>query len=475
MKHFFSVITLGFISFTAAAQQSKFNGTWEGDLDAGIQKLRLVFTISGNSDGTTRLLMQSPQQSAMQMPADTAFIQAETIEMEMKKFQISFSGKLINDSTIEGEFTQGRPFPLKLKKVEKASSVSKPKRPQTPRPPFPYKNVEVSFSNKHNTIQFGGTLSLPDTAGGTKYPAVILISGSGAQDRDETILGHKPFAVIADYLTRQGFAVLRVDDRGVGKTTGDHSIATSADFADDKEAALDYLQSNKWIDKNRIGLIGHSEGGMIAPLLAAKRPDVKAIVLLAGPGIKGSRLLTEQVVAIFKSNGTNAAMTDAYGKLYEKIINAIGTAKDSSAAFSNTVQLSTRWNADDSTKKLFKVYSREEIDLNAKEMVEELYSPWFRYFLTYEPSAALKKLRCDVLALNGSKDIQVLPQSNMEGIQKALAGGRARSYEIKEVEGVNHLFQSCKTCTTGEYDTLEESFSPAVLEIMSNWLLQKLK
>jgi hypothetical protein len=281
MKQFLFLLTLSVLFHPVFAQQNKFAGTWEGDLDAGLQKLRLVFIISTTETGTWKLAMQSPQQSSMQMPADTVVVRDESINMEMKKFGISFSGRLINDSTIDGEFLQGAAFSLRLQKVEKASGVSKPKRPQTPQPPFAYKSLDVNFSNKNNSIKFGATLTLPDTSGSVKYPAVLLISGSGAQDRDGTILGHKSFAIMADHLTKKGFAVLRVDDRGVGKTTGNHKASTSADFADDAEAAVDFLQANKWIDANYVGLIGHSEGGMIAPLLASKRKDIKMIVLLA--------------------------------------------------------------------------------------------------------------------------------------------------------------------------------------------------
>ena len=475
MKHLVTILSLTFLCSVVFAQQNKFTGTWEGDLDAGMQKLRLVFDIRETSAGHIKLTMQSPQQSAMQMPADTAFINGETIGMEMTKFNISFSGKLLNDTIIAGEFIQGAAFPLQLKKVEKASAVSKPKRPQTPKPPFTYKSIDVSFNNKNKSINFGATLTLPDTSGLQKYPAVILISGSGAQDRDETILGHKPFAVIADHLTKNGFAVLRVDDRGVGKTSGNHTTATSADFADDAEAALDFLQTNKWINPKQVGLIGHSEGGMIAPLLASRRKDIKAIVLLAGPGITGAKLLTEQNVAISKSNGTPAAVADSFGLLFENITQAIVMAKDSTAAKQNIKQLVQKWNVGDGTKKLFKLNTLNDIEAYTLEITHQLFSPWFKYFLSYNPAQALSGLQCSVLALNGSKDLQVLPQSNLAGIRKALNKSKSKSYEVKEIDGVNHLFQTCNKCSLDEYATLEETFSPAVLEIMNKWLQQNLK
>jgi hypothetical protein len=473
MKHLSGILLAIIFTTVSFAQQSKFAGIWEGDLDAGMQKLKLVFIISQNKSGQLKLAMQSPQQSAMQMPADTVIVVGETINMEMKKFKLSFSGKLINDTIINGEFTQGQVFDLLLKKVEKPTTVTKPKRPQTPKPPFTYKSIEVSFSNKDQSLKLGATLTLPDTATAEKYPAVILITGSGAQDRDETMFGHKPFAVIADHLTKKGFAVLRVDDRGVGKSTGNHSLATSADFANDTEAALDYLLQNKFINTKNIGLIGHSEGGQIAPMVAAKRKEVKFIVLLAGPGIPCVDLMAEQNVAIFKSKGLNTSTADQYGPLFKKLVLSIITSKDSATAFTNGLYILQNWQAPDSVKAVFNVATDTKRFSFVKAMVAGVYNPWFRYFISYDPVPNLKKLSCAVLALNGSKDLQVLPASNLAGIKNALQKGKAKNYEIKDIPQLNHLFQTCRQCTLDEYATLEESFSPVALDIITEWLLKQ--
>lgn len=475
MKHLFNTAAFCFFTFFAFAQPNKFAGIWEGDLDAGIQKLRLVITITGDNAANMKLTMQAPQQSPAHLPADTVFMEgASTIGMEMKKFKISFKGTLVNDSIISGNFVQGAVMPLQLKKVVKASVIEKAKRPQTPKPPFPYKSIDVSFSNKDHSLTFGGTLTIPDTSAGSKYPAVILISGSGPQDRDETMFGHKPFAVIADHLTRKGFAVLRVDDRGVGQSTGNRAVATSADFADDTETAIDYLKTNRFIN-NKIGLIGHSEGGMIAPLVASRRKDVQFIVLLAGPGIPCADLMAEQNVAIFKSNGLNPGIADVYGPLFKKLVLAIARSKDSALAFNRGVNVVNNWHAPISAKKVFKVIDEEEKRAYVKAMADEIYNPWYRYFVTYDPAPALKKLSCAVLALNGSKDLQVLPASNLQGIQNALKKSKTKNYEIKEIPQLNHLFQTCNSCTLGEYSTLEESFSPAALDIITEWLLKQAK
>ena len=474
MKQFFYTSLLTLFSFCAYSQNSQFTGIWEGDLDAGVQKLRLVFTVSAAQAGV-KLSMQSPQQSAREMPADTAFISGNLLNMEMKKFRISFSGRLLNDSTIAGEFVQGAAFPLRLKKVEKASLVTQPKRPQTPKPPFAYQSIDVSFINKDKSATLAGTLTLPDTMAGKKFPAVILITGSGAQDRDETMFGHKPFFVIADHLTKKGFAVLRIDDRGTARSTGNHATATSADFALDTESALDYLKQHASIDAKNIGLVGHSEGGQIAPMVAARRKDVKFIVLLAGPGIPIIDLMAGQNVAIFESNGLDTATAKLYAPLFKKLVRTIVVAKDSAAALNNAINVLKEWEAPAMAKTLFKVSTDEEIKKFAKGMADGIYNPWFRYFISYDPAPVLEKLSCAVLALNGSKDLQVLPAANLAGIKNALQKSKAKNYEVKEIPQLNHLFQTCKRCGIDEYSTLEESFSPLAMEIMSNWIQVQVK
>lgn len=475
MRVFILLLVLGLGKMNAWAQQSKYAGIWEGDLDAGVQTIRLIMFISETAPGALQLSMQSPQQSPAKIKADTTYLDAQgDLVMEMPKFKISFTGHLQGDTLLVGKFVQGMSFPLQLKKVEAPSAITKAKRPQTPKPPFAYQSRDISFKNSDGSISYGGTLTLPNADEGKKFSAVLLISGSGAQDRDETILGHKPFAVIADYLTSNGIAVLRVDDRGVGKTGGNPATATSADFADDAEAAVNFLQTQPNIDAARIGLIGHSEGGMIAPLLASRRRDIKAIVLLAGPGITGADLLTEQNVAIYQSGGMPAAAAEAYGKIFVRVINAIVTAKDSASALSATQTIVSNWQEPDSVKAMFELADTAGQRKYSETMLSQIGSPWMKYFLQYNPVPALKSLRCHVLALNGSKDVQVLPKSNLAGIEAALKKSRAKSFEVMEIPGLNHLFQTCNTCTLDEYQKLEETFSPDALQVMLNWLRRKL-
>ena len=473
MKYLLGILLSAIFTTAAFAQPNKFVGIWEGDLNAGMQQLRLVFNITRDESGKLSAAMQSPRQSVTFIPADTIFTSEDVFFIEMRKFNISFSGKLVNDSNISGKFTQGQPFDLQLKKVEKATAVNKPQRPQTPKPPFPYKSLDISFTNKDQSIKFGATLSLPDTSGSKKYPAVVLITGSGAQDRDETIFGHKPFAVIADHLTKQGFAVLRVDDRGVGRSTGNFSKSTSADFANDTEAALDYLLKNKFIDPKNVGLIGHSEGGQIAPMVAARRKEVKFIVLLAGPGLTGAEVLATQNTAIYQAGGVSKAAAFEYGVMYFNLALDVVKAKDSAQALQNALDILRNWHVADTVKKQFNLATEAGIQAFAKPFVKELYTPWFRFFVNYDPAPVLKKLSCAVLALNGSQDLQVISEWNLNGIRNALAQSKTKNYEIKEIPQLNHLFQTCKKCTLDEYASLEESFSPAALDIMTGWLLKQ--
>lgn len=471
MRVFVLLFVLGLGKMNAWAQQSKYAGIWEGDLNAGVQTIRLIMFISEPAPGALLLSMQSPQQSPATLKADTCYLDAQgDLVMEMSKFKIGFTGHLQGDTLLVGKFVQGMSFPLQLKKVKAPTAITKAKRPQTPKPPFAYKSIDVNFRNNDGSINYGGTLTLPNDNEGKKFPAVLLISGSGAQDRDETILGHKPFAVIADYLTSNGIAVLRVDDRGVGKSTGNHAAATSANFADDAEAAVNFLQTQPHIDAARIGLIGHSEGGMIAPMLASRRSDIKALVLLAGPGVTGADLLTEQNVAIYQSGGMSATAAEAYGKIFARVLNAIVTASDSASAMHATMAIVSNWQVADSIKAQFELADTAGQRKYSETMVNQIGSPWMKYFLQYNPVPALKSLRCHVLALNGSKDVQVLPKSNLAGIEAALKKSRSKSFEVMELPGLNHLFQKCSTCTIDEYQKLEETFSTDALHIMLNWL-----
>jgi len=450
---------------------SPFASIWEGKLNVGVE-LRIVFHISEVKKGVYTSTADSPDQSAFGLKCDTTKINGNAIIIEMTELQASFNGELVNDSTIDGVFTQGMEFPLVLRKTDKPGER---KRPQTPQPPFPYRSEDVIYHNRDKTLQYGATITIPEGKG--VFPAAVLITGSGPQDRDETLMGHKLFTVLADHLTRNGFIVLRVDDRGVGKSTGAFTEATTADFANDVKTSLDYLFSRPEVDKKKTGLIGHSEGGMIAPMVAVERKEIDFIVLLAAPGVPIVDLMAEQNHAIAKSNDVSAETLKEIRPLFKRVVMSIQSEKDSLAAFANTAMMLENWMVNKSPtilEELKLVTSKQRMEY-VRAMVAQLQSPWFRYFMAFNPGEYLEQLTCKVLALNGERDIQVISQQNINGITRALKGSGAKAYDVVELSGMNHLFQSCKKCTLDEYSELEETFSPVALKVITDWLNKNVK
>lgn len=452
-------------------QDNPFKGTWQGKLNVGTE-LRIVFHITENASGGWTATMDSPDQSAFGLKCDTTIITGSDITVRMNKFNASYSGKLNNDSTIDGTFKQGAELPLALKKTEK--SIER-KRPQEPKAPFPYRSEDVEYDNANHSLHYGATITIPEGKG--PFPTALLITGSGAQNRDEELMGHKLFLVIADALTRNGIAVLRVDDRGVGKSTGTFSEATSADFAKDVNASLDYLLSRPEVDKKKLGLIGHSEGGMIAPMVGNERSDIDFIILLAGPGIKITDLMAKQNAAILSSVGISQAAIDAYTPLYKDLLTTIiksGDTTNLSNIFNEKIETWAR-NTDSSYLKSLGLDDEKGRSEITKSTIPVFTSKWFRYFLNFDPQPYLKKLNCKVLALNGDKDIQVIADPNLAGIEAALKKSKAKKVTIKKMAGLNHLFQACNKCTIAEYGELEETFSPAALKEMNEWLDKNVK
>jgi pimeloyl-ACP methyl ester carboxylesterase len=382
-----------------------------------------------------------------------------------------------NKKTIDGMWFQGKGyFPLTLTKTSDIDAVKQQRRPQTPRPPLPYQVRDVEYWNSDKSIRFGGTLTSP-MGERQVYPAVILITGSGQQDRDEMLLGHRPFAVIADNLTRKGFVVLRVDDRGMGKTTGDFSQATSLDFAKDVEAGLDFLEAQPEVDKEKIGLVGHSEGGLIAPIVAGERKDVKFIVLLAGPGIPSIDLMQQQSEATDLSVGRTPAEARAVGGLLRLIWEEINKNEDSATTYKNVRARASAWATTLDTATRAKIQKRIGFSLEAylTRAMPVMTSKWFRYFIHFDPQPYLQKLQCKVLALNGEKDVQILAAPNLAGIRASLEKSHSPKYDVIELPGLNHFFQTCHTCSPSEYGDLEETFSPAALAVMDEWLVKNVR
>lgn len=467
MRTIILLIALFGITVSSNAQTKDITGLWEGKLNAGIE-LRIVFHLTKNTDGTYKATMDSPDQNAKDIPCSKVTISGDSVITEIGIAQATYKAIVLNDSTISGRFEQrGASLPLTLKHVEKLSAPVA--RKQTPKPPFDYNTEDVEYNNADSSMHFGATFTYPKNG---PFTTAILISGSGQQDRDETILNHKPFAVIADYLTKKGYAVLRVDDRAVGKTSfGDVTKATSADFAKDVEAGLAYLNTRKEVEKKKIGLIGHSEGGLIADIVGSRNKNVSFIIMLAGPGVDGAAVLAGQTEAILVASGASKETAAAYKSFYENIIRN-SKEKDTALAITKSMDDYMQWKKTTDQKIIDTLEMNDDAEaLNGiRQMIKQFSTPWFRYFFEADPAEFIRQLQCKVLALNGSKDLQVLPKQNLTAIRNALLKSKSKKFETIELPGLNHLFQHCNTCTIQEYGQLEETFSTEALEVMLKWL-----
>lgn len=452
------------IQIYAQQNSRSFLGNWLGSINTQGISLRIGLVVS-DSSGIINAFLCSPDQGVMKINVDEFAINIDSVRFVSREVQGSYRG-VMNEKgdSILGEWKQGKRFVLKFKKTSKIPGMS---RPQEPQRPFPYIEMEVNFRNEKEGITLAGTLTIPDTNG--KFPAVILVSGSGPQNRDEEILGHKPFLIISDFLTRKGFAVLRYDDRGTGASGGVFNIATTADLSNDAEAAFKWITANKYVVSNKTGIIGHSEGGMIAPMVASRNMNVAFIVLLAGPGIRGKELLIQQSQLIARAEGTPENEIKENNQLNKKFYQILKKEKDDKKAIEKMRKLiDNYWNK-------LKPEDIEKLGLDKKVLIQSIYqfvSPWFRYFINYNPADYLSKVSCKVLVLNGSLDLQVPSKPNLEAIRMILEKSNNNQFTIKEFAGLNHLFQPCKSGSPTEYVEIEESFSPEVLEFMTNWLVE---
>ena len=465
MRKSFTLFAL-LLTIKSISAQSTFYGIWEGKMNAGVE-IRMVFNISEDSSKNVQATIASPDQGLQGVKASSIQLKGDSVHLEISQYKASYSGKLTGDTGITGNFVQnGMSFPLNLKKVLK---ITTRKRPQTPEGPFPYTSEDLTYTNKSGSQTFGATITIPKGKG--PFPAILLLTGSGPQNRDEEIMDHKPFAVIADHLTRNGFLVLRVDDRGTGKTTGDASAATTRDFADDAIVSLNFLLNRKEVNKRKIGMIGHSEGGMIAQIIAAERSDINFVIMLAAPGEQITKLMSDQNEAILAKMGLQKDFVTAYLKLYNGITNVLVSNTDS---LNDKVKAITdEWIATTPSNIVALTTGiRDEKTKNnvINQFMGQLNNPWFKYFLKYDPAPVIKKISASVLAVNGNKDIQVISKTNLAGIEGALKESRSKKFEVKELEGLNHLFQECKQCTLAEYAQLDQTISPVVLDIITKWL-----
>ena len=466
MKRSFFFFLVVLVLSTGADAQSP-DGTWSGT----IVGIKLIFHFATGPSGKTEGTMDSPQQGATGLPIKSVTITADSINCLLTVPMASYAAARVNDSTLIGKWSQGgRSTPLDLHRLSQteAAQYAPSRRPQTPAPPFPYHSDSVEYDNADKTVHLGATLTYP--AKGGPFPAVILITGSGTQDRDETIFGHKPFAVIADYLTRRGYAVLRVDDRGAGVSTGNVRKVTTEDLAKDVETSFLWLKTQKQIDAGRIGLIGHSEGAMIAPMLAARRKDIAFIISLAGPA-NGRETMIYQTLEPFKQNGASGDYI-AYLMAREKILlNNMLSATDS-ASFMKGIDSEYRaylLAAPDSARPNY-IQSPEKYEALLAPQTAILLLDWWKFLIRYRADDYYSKVKCPVLALGGEKDIQVPNATDLRSIDSSLKKAGNNKVATSLMPGLNHLFQHCKTCAVAEYGQLEESFSPEALVVMGDWL-----
>jgi uncharacterized protein len=469
MKRFIVSIILASAIFPLiglSQNTNRFAGSWSGQLNVGAIKLRLGLNFK-DTTGILVATLDSPDQGAYGIKTDRTTVEADAIKVEANAMMAMYEGQMQSgDTLINGKWVQGgQTFELQLHKVVKPVKLN---RPQEPKPPYPYKEEQVKFKNNKAGVELAGTLTIPEGKG--PFPAVVLITGSGPQNRNEELMGHKPFFVIADYLSRNGVAVLRYDDRGVGQSTGKFGNATTFDFADDAEAAFDFMDKNSVIDKRRTGLAGHSEGGIIAPIVASRNKDVDFIILLAGTGLDGEQILNAQSAKIMEAEGAKPGEIEQTLKLNSKMYQIIKHERDSATAMKLMMQDVEQYIKSDTS---IKENDKDAQIKQSSASLQYMTSPWMRIFLVLDPQQYLLKVKCPVLDLNGSKDLQVPCDMNQVAIEKALKTGGNKDYKILKLEGLNHLFQHCTTGSPTEYSTIEETFAPEALQAMKDWILRK--
>ena len=465
MKRILSIMTLVlcFGSLPLLAHADGAEDLWQGSLAVGGIKLRLVLHIVKGAEGRYTGALDSPDQAAKGIPLTVTTYDKQVLKVEIPSIGGSFEGRLDKSGQeAVGAWKQGGgELPLTLTKGGKAVEI---RRPQTPKAPFPYDAEDVVFDSKPG-VRLAGTLTLPKNRT-APVPTVLLISGSGPNNRDEDILSHKLFLVLADYLTRRGIGVLRYDKRGIGKSTGSYAQATSADFANDAEEGVAYLKTRKEVDGSKIGLVGHSEGGLIAPLVASRNRNVAFIVLMAGPGLNGEEILYRQSALIAKAAGGQDDAIAANRLTQEKIFAIAKAEKDPIVAKQKMKALIDTFWIGLTEEQRATIKSKDSLYAQANAVV----SPWMHYFLTYDPLPALQKVTCPVLALNGSKDLQVPSTEDLKRIEAALKTGGNTDYTITELPGLNHLFQTCTTGAPSEYGDIEETLAPIALQTMGDWI-----
>jgi len=454
-NHYMRIITallLAVMSIVVARSQN-LTGSWKGMLDLDQARLNLVFNISEDDEGRLTCTMDSPDQGANGIPAEITVTDKTKLKITVKAIGFEYSGEL-KDGEIKGLFSQnGFSAPINMR-----PGTVELKRPQTPQPPFPYTTEEVTFTNPGGNAVLSGTLTIPDSTIKTrkgKMPVVVMVTGSGLQNRDEELFGHKPFFVLADYLARRGIASLRYDDRGAGKSTGDVEGTTTEDHMKDALAAVDFVKNSRRFDK--VGVLGHSEGGSIAFMLGgAGKTDF--IVSMAGPAVRCDSILIGQNRRMLALSGIPAKTCDDYCRALQAVFDSIRGGVD-------------KGNADTMVRN---IVEKTSVGL-PPSMVSNLVgvaknsNPWIKFFISYDPQESISRIKCPVMAINGSLDSQVLSTVSLGALHRILPSNKYN--KVKEYGGLNHLFQHCTTGGVNEYGQIEETMSPEVMADIAEWII----
>jgi len=461
---FISLLIFATVSSGLAGQnetETNIEGIWKGPLKIGQSEQRFILYLTMDSDGTMKATIDSPDEGVKGIAVEDVKYEKDVLVLEIEKTK-NYKGKLSRDGLrIEGKLTTSRmQIPLTLERTDEAYPST---RPQDPKKPYPYITEEVVFANKVAKVKLAGTLTIPKGKG--PFPSALLISGTGPHDRNSAMMDHRPFLVLADHLTRMGIVVLRYDDRGTGYSTGLFSKATTTDFAEDAIAGIAYLRSRTDIDHDLIGLVGHSEGSVVAAMVAARLQNIAYVVMLSGMGISGDMTLIRQTESIAKASGIDKEIVGANISLQKKIYAVLKNNSDH-----QTLE-----------KKLRTIYRsqasalgqgiNEEMELRIQEHISQVTTPWFLYFVNYDPQSDLAKVKCPMFILFGEKDLQTPPQFHIPPIKRTLRSNGTSQTAVKIMPGLNHLFQNAETGLISEYNKISETISPSVLQLIGEWIL----
>ena len=443
------------ISESVAAPASVI-GLWMGT----VKSMRVAFEITPASGSNYTAVVHSIDQNVMNIPVTTVTVNGFSLRLELKSVFVYEGTLQPGGNTIDGKWIQGDATPFVVQRIDKLPEITT--RPQDPKKPYPYVEEEVTYENPKAGITLAGTLTIPSGTG--PFPAVVLLTGSGPQNRNEELFNHRPFLVLSDYLTRHGIAVLRADDRGIGSSTGDFSKATTGDFADDGLAGVAFLKCRCEIKSDRIGLIGHSEGAMMAPIAATRSKDVAFIVMLSGPGQRFADIIIFQILRHDTSEDADKNLVALKRSWYERLYALVAEDTDDAKAAEKIRALHATLTSDEKEK-------LDWPDAKLEDKIQSQLKPWWRYAMWYDPRTTLMNVRCPVLALNGEKDMQVPAKENAAAISDALRAGGNTNFTVLELPGLNHAFQTAEPGMEMEYAKIEETISPVVLQTISDWII----